>query len=101
MAPRPAGRVCVPVPATLAANETLAVRRRRGQPVLPLAFGEAGLPALPALRRVLAEAAGRHAYGPVAGIPALREAAAGYFDRRGLSTSPGSIICGPGSKPLL
>jgi aspartate aminotransferase len=101
MAPLTAGRAYVPVSATLAANERLAARRRRGQPVLPLAFGEAGLPVHPALRRALAEAAGRNAYGPVAGLPALREAAAGYFDRREMPTSPGSIVCGPGSKPLL
>ena len=32
---------------------------------------------------------------------ALRSAAAGYWQRRGLPTSPGSVVCGPGSKPLL
>ncbi len=53
---------------------------RRGQPVLPLAFGEAGLPVLPELREVLAAAAGRNAYGPVAGLAGLRAAAAGYWD---------------------
>src|SRR5450755_4384817 len=41
-APRP-GRGGIPVSATLAANEAMAARRRRGLPVLPLAFGEAGL----------------------------------------------------------
>jgi len=101
LAPLIAGRVRVPVSPTLAANEALAVRRRLGQPVLPLAFGEAGLPVLPALREALAAAAGRNAYGPVAGLAVLREAAAGYWDRRGLPTSPGSVVCGPGSKPLL
>jgi aspartate aminotransferase len=101
LTPLTESRARVPVSATLAANEALAVRRQRGQPVLPLAFGEAGLPVHPALRRALAAAASRNAYGPVAGLPALREAAAGYFARRGLPTSPGSIVCGPGSKPLL
>ena len=57
----------VPVSATLAANEALARRRRRGQPVLPLAFGEAGLPGPPALRDALAAAAASNGYGPVAG----------------------------------
>jgi aspartate aminotransferase len=69
--------------------------------VLPLAFGEAGLPVLPGLRAELAAAAGQGAYSPVAGLPALREAAAGYWDRRGMPTSPGSVVCGPGSKALL
>jgi aspartate aminotransferase len=91
----------MPASATLAANEALAARRSRGQPVLPLAFGEAGLPVHPALRSALAAATAANAYGPVAGHPALRSAAAGYWQRRGLPTSPESVVCGPGSKPLL
>jgi len=91
----------VPVSATLAANEALARRRRLGEPVLPLAFGEAGLPVLPALQEALAAAAGQGGYGPVAGLATLREAVAGYWARRGLPTSPDRVVCGPGSKPLL
>ncbi|HUZ22582.1 MAG TPA: pyridoxal phosphate-dependent aminotransferase [Streptosporangiaceae bacterium] len=91
----------MPVSATLAANEALASRRRDGQPVLPLAFGEAGLPVHPRLRSELAAAASRGGYGPVAGIPELRAAAAGYWTRRGLPTSPDAVVAGPGSKPLL
>ncbi len=90
-----------PVSATLAANEALAARRRRGQSVLPMAFGEAGLPAHPVLRDALAAATASNGYGPVAGLEALRVAAAGYWQRRGLATSPGSVVCGPGSKSLL
>jgi aspartate aminotransferase len=95
-----AGRV-IPVSATLAANEAMAARRRRGLPVLPLAFGEVGLPVHPVLRDALAAASAVNGYGPVAGHLALRQAAAGYWDRRGLPTSPGQVVCGPGSKPLL
>ena len=73
----------------------------RGRPVLPLAFGEAGLPVHPALRRALAAATAANGYGPVAGQPVLRSAAAGYWQRRGLPTSPDQVVCGPGSKPLL
>jgi aspartate aminotransferase len=91
----------MPVSATLAANEALAARRNRGEPVLPLAFGEAGLPAHPALQDALAAATATNSYGPVAGCAALRAAAAGYWQRRGLPTSPNSVVCGPGSKPLL
>ena len=58
-------------------------------------------PCTPLLRAALAGAAGRNAYGPVAGLPALREAAAGYWTRRSLPTGPESVISGPGSKPLL
>jgi len=91
----------VPVSATLAANEILIRKRQAGEPVLPLSFGEAGLPVHPLLRAALARAAGRNAYGSVAGLPALREAAAGYWTRRGLPAGPGAVISGPGSKPLL
>src|ERR1700748_3822970 len=48
----------IPVSATLAANETLARKRRAGEPVLPLAFGEAGLPTHPLLRDALGAASG-------------------------------------------
>jgi aspartate aminotransferase len=75
------GRSClgasrVAVSATLAANETMDARRRRGEPVLPMGFGEAGLPAHPLLREALADASGYTSYGPVAGHARLREAAA-------------------------
>jgi aspartate aminotransferase len=91
----------VSVSATLAANEALDRRRRSGAPVLPMAFGEAGLPVPPTLRTALAEATGHAAYGPVAGSAELREAAAGYWGRRALPVDPGLVVCGPGSKPLL
>ena len=95
------GPAAVPVSATLAANEILDARRRRGQPVLPMAFGEAGLPAHPLLREALADAAGCTAYGPVAGYAELREAAASYWARRGLPTGAEAVVAGPGSKALL
>jgi len=91
----------IPVSATLAANEAMDARRRRGEPVLPLAFGEAGLPAHRMLRAALAQAAGCNSYGPVAGHAPLREAAACYWTRRGLPTDAEAVICGPGSKALL
>ncbi|MFC5183762.1 pyridoxal phosphate-dependent aminotransferase [Actinomadura harenae] len=94
--PRP-----VALSATLAVNEALARRARAGLPVLPLGFGEAGIPIHPALITSLSEAADRGAYGPVAGSDELREAVAGYWTRRGLPTTPDRIVAGPGSKPLL
>jgi aspartate aminotransferase len=95
------GPVQVPVSATLAANEQMDARRHRGEPVLPLGFGEAGLPAHPLLREALSRAAGYTSYGPVAGHVALREAAAWYWTRRDLPTDPDAVVCGPGSKALL
>ena len=91
----------VALSATLAASETMDARRRRGEPVLPMGFGEAGLPAHPLLRQALAGAAGYTSYGPVAGHARLREAAAGYWTRRGLPTDAGLVVSGPGSKALL
>ncbi|MDA0567612.1 pyridoxal phosphate-dependent aminotransferase [Streptomonospora sp. S1-112] len=91
----------VTVSATLAVNEALAERRRRGLPVLPLGFGEAGLPVHPSMRDALSAGCDRNAYGPVAGSAELREAAAGYWRRRGLPTDPDLVVAGPGSKPLL
>jgi aspartate aminotransferase len=92
----------IPMSATLAAHEALSRRRQAGEPVLPLAFGEAGLPVPPLLARALAAAASSgNGYGPVAGQPALRRAAAGYWARRGLPTSPQAVVAGPGSKALL
>ncbi len=91
----------VGVSATLAANEALAERRRRGERVLPLAFGEAGVPVAPVLRDALATASSQNGYGPVAGSADLRAAVAGYWTRRGLPTAPGDVVCGPGSKALL
>ena len=91
----------VPPSPTLAANERVQAKLAAGEPVLHLAFGEAGLPVLPAVAERLAEGAGRNGYGPVAGSPAAREAAAGYFERRGLPTDPAQIVFAPGSKPLL
>ena len=89
------------VSATLAANETIMQRRRAGEYVLPLAFGEAGLPVHSDLIDVLSRHAGRNGYGPVSAVPELAEAAAGYWSRRRLPTEPDQVVAGPGSKPLL
>jgi aspartate aminotransferase len=91
----------VGVSATLAANEALDERRRRGERVLPMAFGEAGVPVARILRDALATASHLAEYGPVAGSAELRTAAAGYWARRGLPTDPSDVVCGPGSKALL
>jgi aspartate aminotransferase len=87
--------------ATLAFNERMQARRAAGQRIVPLGFGEAGLPVLPAVADVLASAAAHNAYGPVAGSAAVRAAAAGYFSRRALPTDADQVILAPGSKALL
>jgi aspartate/methionine/tyrosine aminotransferase len=97
----PAIEVPQSVSPTLAAGIDLEARRGRGERVLPMGFGEAGLPVHPSLRAALAEAAASNRYGPVAGHRALRAAAAAYWNRRGLFTDPEMVVCGPGSKALL
>ncbi|TDC25639.1 aminotransferase class I/II-fold pyridoxal phosphate-dependent enzyme [Streptomyces sp. 8K308] len=87
--------------ATLAIDEAVTARRDAGQDVLHLGFGEAGLPVPPGLAEVLADAHARNGYGPVAGSPPARAAAAGWFTRRGLPTEADQILFAPGSKPLL
>ena len=94
--------VRAPAPsATLAIDAAVAARRAAGSRVLHLGFGEAGLPAPPGVIEVLAGAARRTGYGPVVGGEPARTAAAGWFARRGLPTTPDQICFAPGSKPLL
>ncbi|MFE6685632.1 pyridoxal phosphate-dependent aminotransferase [Streptomyces sp. NPDC057743] len=87
--------------ATLAIDEEVRARRQAGQDVLHLGFGEAGLPIPTGLSQTLTDAHQRNGYGPVAGSPQARTAAAGWFTRRGLPTEPDQILLAPGSKPLL
>jgi len=86
---------------TLATNEAVRLRQRRGENVVHLAFGEAGLPVHPLLRDALQQASGANSYGPVAGSAALRSSVAGYYSRRGLVTEPRQVVVAPGSKALL
>ena len=85
---------------TLATDQRVRELITSGRRVVHLAFGEAGLPVHPVLREMLDAAASRNAYPPVAGTPAARDAAAGWFGRRGVACDAGSVILAPGSKPL-
>lgn len=86
---------------TLAINEAVRLRQARGEHVVHLGFGEAGLPVHPLLRDALERSSGANAYGAVAGSTALRLSVAAYYGRRGLETEPEQILVGPGSKALL
>ncbi|WP_367044695.1 pyridoxal phosphate-dependent aminotransferase [Streptomyces sp. Je 1-332] len=85
----------------MALDQLVAERRAGGEDILHLGFGESRLPVFPGLVDRLAQGARRSAYGAVVGDLAVREAVAGYFDRRRLPTRPEQIIVAPGSKPLL
>ncbi|MFI7293031.1 aminotransferase class I/II-fold pyridoxal phosphate-dependent enzyme [Streptomyces sp. NPDC050121] len=60
-----------------------------------------GLPVLPELAAVLADAAGRADSEPIGGGPALLDAARGYWARRGAPVEPGRGVAGPGAPALL
>jgi aspartate aminotransferase len=87
--------------ATLATNERLRRLIAEGKPILHLAFGEAGLPVPEEVIAALARGGSDNSYAPVAGSPAARLAAAGWFGRRRLPTEPDQIVIAPGSKALL
>ncbi|WP_455360428.1 aminotransferase class I/II-fold pyridoxal phosphate-dependent enzyme [Streptomyces sp. SYSU K21746] len=59
------------------------------------------LPVLPDLAAVLAAAAGRAAPEPPGGGETIREAACGYWRRRGLPAGPDQVVAAPGAPPLL
>ncbi|MFD3973156.1 aminotransferase class I/II-fold pyridoxal phosphate-dependent enzyme [Streptomyces cyaneofuscatus] len=71
----------------------------------PVRYGppapDPGLPVLPELAAVLAAAADRTRPEPPGGGRTLREAACGYWDRRGLHGGPENIVAAPGDQPLL
>ncbi|MFM7068395.1 MAG: pyridoxal phosphate-dependent aminotransferase [Actinomycetes bacterium] len=87
--------------ANLVLDSAIAARQRRGERVLHLGFGESRLPIFDGLRDALVRGASENAYGPIPGRDATRAAVAGYFERRGLDTSPDQIVLAPGSKVLL
>ncbi|MGW8727673.1 aminotransferase class I/II-fold pyridoxal phosphate-dependent enzyme [Streptomyces sp. NPDC055808] len=60
-----------------------------------------GLPVLPELAAALASAAGRTEPEPPGGGPELREAARGYWLRRGLPTPAERVVAAPGAQALL
>ncbi|MFD9206300.1 aminotransferase class I/II-fold pyridoxal phosphate-dependent enzyme [Streptomyces sioyaensis] len=60
-----------------------------------------GLPVLPDLVAHLAAAADRTEADPLGGAAPLRTAACGYWERRGLVTTPDRVLAAPGAPALL
>ncbi|MFI6900716.1 pyridoxal phosphate-dependent aminotransferase [Nonomuraea sp. NPDC050394] len=85
----------------LALDELVNHRRRAGQPLIHLGFGESQLPVPDFLADRLHAGAARNRYGQIGGELDCREAAAGYFTRRGLRTHADQVVMAPGSKPVL
>ncbi|MFI8006166.1 aminotransferase class I/II-fold pyridoxal phosphate-dependent enzyme [Streptomyces sp. NPDC086010] len=71
----------------------------------PVRYGppapDPGLPVLPELAGVLAASAARVLPEPPGGGTILREAARGYWDRRGLHGDADAVVAAPGPQPLL
>ncbi|MEV6262735.1 aminotransferase class I/II-fold pyridoxal phosphate-dependent enzyme [Streptomyces sp. NPDC051784] len=71
----------------------------------PVRYGppapDPGLPVLPELARVLAASAAWTRPEPPGGGTILREAAGGYWERRGLHCAPDDVAAAPGAQPLL
>ncbi|MER5733731.1 aminotransferase class I/II-fold pyridoxal phosphate-dependent enzyme [Streptomyces sp. NPDC002138] len=71
----------------------------------PVRYGppapEPGLPVLPELAAVLADAAGRAGPEPAGGGAPVREAACRHWARRGLPAEPDAVAAGPGAPALL
>ncbi|MFE1960488.1 aminotransferase class I/II-fold pyridoxal phosphate-dependent enzyme [Streptomyces sp. NPDC059479] len=80
-------------------------RRTASEGRVPVRFAppvpEAGLPALPELADACAGAAVRTEPEPPGGGAVLRQAACGYWSRRGLHGGPDSVVAAPGGQPLL
>ncbi|MFI6638086.1 aminotransferase class I/II-fold pyridoxal phosphate-dependent enzyme [Streptomyces sp. NPDC050504] len=81
------------------------MRRTAAEDRGPVRYGppapEPGLPVLPELAAALAAAADRTEPEPPGGGAALRDAAAGYWARRGLRCGPDEVVAAAGAGPLL
>lgn len=88
--------------ATLAINEQSRQLQQEGKKIFRLGFGQSPFP----VPEPVVEGLRRHAhekdYLPVKGLMELRQAIAGYYQRKhGLNRSAEDVLIGPGSKELL
>ncbi len=89
---------------TLAVNAKAQELKAQGRPVISLAVGEPDFETPEHVREAAKEAidAGHTRYTPVPGVPALREAVAGYYRRfYGVSAAKEQTIVGNGGKQVL
>jgi len=72
------------------------------RPYHHFAFGQSPFPPPPPVVEALRDHAGEHAYLPTAGLPALREAVAGFYRQHfEFPCSPEQVIISPGSKEMI
>jgi aspartate aminotransferase len=88
--------------ATLAINEQSFALQRAGRQVYRLGLGQSPFPVPDAVVTALQNNAHQKDYLPVKGLPALRDAVAGYHQRtNGVSAGGEDVLIGPGSKELM
>ena len=88
--------------ATLAINEQSRELIEQGRRVFKLGFGQSPFPVPEPVVEALRQNAHEKDYLPVKGLYALREAIAGYYERRqNIRRTAEDVLIGPGSKELL
>ena len=87
---------------TLLMSEQSNEMERSGQKIFKFGFGQSPFSPPKNVMDRLGEYANQHYYGPVQGLPALREAVSAFHKEvDGLSYDPDNILVAPGSKNLL
>lgn len=88
--------------ATLVINERSIELMRQGRKIYKLGLGQSPFPVPDHVVKALQENAFQKDYLPVKGLPQLREAICGFYERHaGVKHDPQYTIIGPGSKELL
>ena len=88
--------------ATLRINELSNQLRQEGRDIIKLGLGQSPFPVPERVVQALKDNAQEKDYLPVKGLKPLREAIAGYINRReGMHYSWEDVLVGPGSKELL
>ncbi len=92
----------LPVSATLGINEESNRLLAEGRQIYKLGLGQSPFPVPKTVVQELQNNAHQKDYLPVRGLPALREAVAGYYRRtQNLSVVGDNVLIGPGSKELM
>lgn len=92
----------LPVSATLGINEQSDCLLAEGHKIYKLGLGQSPFPVPVSIVRELQNNAHQKDYLPVRGLPALRDAVAGYYRRtQDLAFLGENILIGPGSKELM
>lgn len=92
----------LPPSATLAINEKSAALHGNGREIFRLGLGQSPFPVPDVVVDALRAQAHQKDYLPVKGLPALRDAVAGYHNRHNEQEYAGEdVLIGPGSKELM